>query len=210
MSREKKSCDKVSDFSQRCLTKNAECPPQYEVNPQHIKSDMVLPDSSINTAAASVAPPKPIRQPTLKRGCERPKIEIRHKEINSDDENDYSDYAMVKSLPAEQVLLVQEEMEKLKISFPPVSISNSAFNLPAYASRLLLSENKPLDPSIMSITTSLLSQNSPIILAKHIALLDFHLLKIVTPVNLGLGVQSGIELITLPQGHQLRLDILER
>jgi len=40
--------------------------------------------------------------------------------------------------------------------------------------------------------------------------LDLDLCKVIEEHDLGVGVISGLELVTLPQGSQLRQDIIER
>ena len=48
------------------------------------------------------------------------------------------------------------------------------------------------------------------ILAAHLTQVDLELLNGNSENDFGLGVTSGIELITLPHGWQLRADLIER
>lgn len=48
------------------------------------------------------------------------------------------------------------------------------------------------------------------VLAAHLTQVDLELLNGVGENDFGLGVTSGIELITLPHGAQLRADLIER
>lgn len=86
----------------------------------------------------------------------------------------------------------------------------SAFEVEAFETLLLpLSENAPLDATALrGVTLELLETPAPA-LAAHLAWWDLRLLE-GDGTDLGLGVTSGIELLTLPQGSQLRLDLLER
>jgi len=48
------------------------------------------------------------------------------------------------------------------------------------------------------------------VLAQHITYLDLHLLKVTNTQNLGAGVYSGVEAMTLPQGTHFRDAAIER
>ncbi|CAG0925225.1 unnamed protein product, partial [Notodromas monacha] len=48
------------------------------------------------------------------------------------------------------------------------------------------------------------------VFASRITAIDIDLLKIVNDSDLGLGITSGIELITIPEGKQMRNDVIER
>jgi len=79
-----------------------------------------------------------------------------------------------------------------------------------YDSQFLPPDNRPLDSSALSIMKSLVLDTPPQVLARHITLFDIHLMRIVGDCDLGFGVVSGLELITLPQGSYIRQDVIER
>jgi len=79
-----------------------------------------------------------------------------------------------------------------------------------HESQFLPPDNRPLDSSALSIMKSLVLDTSPQILARHITLFDINLLRIVGHSDIGFGLSSGLELITLPQGSYLRQDVIER
>lgn len=80
----------------------------------------------------------------------------------------------------------------------------------AHDSQFLPPDNRPLDSSAVSIMKSLVLDTSPHVLARHITLFDVNLMRIVGNHDLGFGLFSGLELITLPQGSYLRQDVIER
>ncbi|XP_059486098.1 breast cancer anti-estrogen resistance protein 3 homolog isoform X2 [Neocloeon triangulifer] len=100
----------------------------------------------------------------------------------------------------------------------PVLEPSSAFDLDSFATLLLpVKENKPLDAMAMQGVRLLLAENGSRVIANHLTKVDLeltHLAGRIVPkgeqLDLGLGVHSGIELCSLPHGHQLRLDLIER
>jgi SH2 domain-containing protein 3C len=100
----------------------------------------------------------------------------------------------------------------------PVLEPSSAFDLDSFATLLLpVKENKPLDASAMQGVKLLLLENGSRVIANHLTKVDLELThaagRVCPPgmqLDLGLGVHSGIELCSLPHGHQLRLDLIER
>jgi hypothetical protein len=89
--------------------------------------------------------------------------------------------------------------------------TGSAFDLDLHQSEYLMPMNKPLEASAIATMKMILMETDPRVLAQHIVHLDLNLLKILGhEENLGLNVHCGLELITLPQGQQLRQDALER
>jgi len=79
-----------------------------------------------------------------------------------------------------------------------------------YDSQFLPPDNKPLDSSALSIMKSLVLDTPPQVIARHITLFDINLMRIVGDCDVGFGLFSGLELITLPQGSYLRQDVIER
>uniref|UniRef100_A0A3Q3IRD4 SH2 domain containing 3Cb n=1 Tax=Monopterus albus TaxID=43700 RepID=A0A3Q3IRD4_MONAL len=97
--------------------------------------------------------------------------------------------------------------------FSPVVETVSCFKPSRYQSSLMPKENKPLEVGVLRRVKELLAELDPRAVAKHITKADCMVARIleVTPeVQRMMGVSSGMELLTLPHGQQLRLDLLER
>uniref|UniRef100_A0A8C2XAA9 SH2 domain containing 3Cb n=1 Tax=Cyclopterus lumpus TaxID=8103 RepID=A0A8C2XAA9_CYCLU len=95
----------------------------------------------------------------------------------------------------------------------PVVETVSSFKPGGYRSRLMPGENKPLEVGVLRRVKELLAEVDPRTAAKHITKADCMVARIleVTPEEQRMmGVSSGMELLTLPHGQQLRLDLLER
>uniref|UniRef100_A0A3Q3X2U9 SH2 domain containing 3Cb n=1 Tax=Mola mola TaxID=94237 RepID=A0A3Q3X2U9_MOLML len=89
----------------------------------------------------------------------------------------------------------------------------SSFKPSRYLSPLMPKENKPLEVGILRRVKELLAEVDPRTAAEHITKADLTVARIleVTPeVQSMMGVSSGMELLTLPHGQRLRLDLLER
>ncbi|XP_024908739.1 SH2 domain containing 3Cb isoform X3 [Cynoglossus semilaevis] len=89
----------------------------------------------------------------------------------------------------------------------------TSFNPTMYQSKLMPERNKPLEASILRRVKELLSEIDPKVAAQHITKADCKVARIldVSPeVEQMMGVSSGMELLTLPHGQQLRRDLLER
>ena len=86
----------------------------------------------------------------------------------------------------------------------------SVFNLDAFQTILLpITENKPLDATALKGVRTLLQDNGSRVIANHLTRADLDL--ILEPRDTGaLGASSGLELVALPFGHQMRLDLIER
>ncbi|XP_038640822.1 breast cancer anti-estrogen resistance protein 3 homolog isoform X2 [Scyliorhinus canicula] len=91
--------------------------------------------------------------------------------------------------------------------------TTSSFKLDSFSSILLPADNKPLDPSVLKRLKEIFADNDPKTTAQHILKVDCQVARI-TSVSLEqkkmMGVSSGLVLITLPHGHQLRRDLLVR
>ncbi|XP_064650331.1 breast cancer anti-estrogen resistance protein 3 homolog isoform X2 [Lineus longissimus] len=87
---------------------------------------------------------------------------------------------------------------------------DSFFNPLNLTTHLLQPDNKPLDSACIFRVKNAILHNSARTLAEHITKLDIDLLNVLGNDDLGMNVTSGLELMTLPQGRQLRQDILER
>ncbi|XP_054249524.1 SH2 domain-containing protein 3C isoform X2 [Indicator indicator] len=96
---------------------------------------------------------------------------------------------------------------------PPMMETTSSFNPTAFQSMLIPLENKPLETAVLKKVKELLAEVDVKTLAKHITKVDClvaRILGVSVEMQQLMGVSSGMELITLPHGHQLRLDLLER
>ncbi|XP_062269442.1 SH2 domain-containing protein 3C isoform X1 [Platichthys flesus] len=89
----------------------------------------------------------------------------------------------------------------------------SSFRPSRYESSLMPAENKPLEMSVLKRVKELLAEVDARTAAKHITMVDCtvaRILGVTSETQRMMGVSSGLELLTLPHGHQLRLDLLER
>ncbi|KAG9263271.1 SH2 domain-containing protein 3C-like isoform X2 [Astyanax mexicanus] len=97
-------------------------------------------------------------------------------------------------------------------SLPQVETASS-FRPGRYQSAVLPAENKPLEMGVLKRVKELLAEVDPKTAAKHITKADCmvaRILGVTKETQRMMGVGSGLELLTLPHGHQLRLDLLER
>ncbi|XP_061153928.1 breast cancer anti-estrogen resistance protein 3 isoform X1 [Syngnathus typhle] len=107
----------------------------------------------------------------------------------------------------------EQEDEKRNIFLRPVVETESAFRPTEFASRLLPAENKPLEMSVLKRAKELLLSHDHHSIAKHLLMADCQVARILyvsSEQRSQMGVASGLELITLPHGQQLRLDLMER
>ncbi|XP_053247639.1 breast cancer anti-estrogen resistance protein 3 isoform X1 [Podarcis raffonei] len=111
-------------------------------------------------------------------------------------------------------LVAQTEMGKESSVFvAPVLEMFSSFRPNDFESKLLPSENKPLETAMLKRVKELFTNNSAKRIALHMLKMDCkvaRILEVSEEMRRIMGVNSGLELITLPYGHQLRLDIIER
>ncbi|XP_037053764.1 SH2 domain-containing protein 3A isoform X5 [Peromyscus leucopus] len=88
-----------------------------------------------------------------------------------------------------------------------------SFCIPDHPSCLLGPQNRPLDPTVLGTLRSLFVAHHPGSTALHLLLVDCQavgLLGVTKSQRNAMGVASGLELLTLPHGHLLRLEVLER
>uniref|UniRef100_A0A8C2ZZJ5 BCAR3 adaptor protein, NSP family member n=1 Tax=Cyclopterus lumpus TaxID=8103 RepID=A0A8C2ZZJ5_CYCLU len=108
----------------------------------------------------------------------------------------------------------EEEDEDKRSSFQrPIEETESTFQPAEFGSRLLPPENKPLEMVVLKRAKELLLGHDHHSIARHLLMADCQVARIVgvTPEVKGqMGVSSGLELVTLPHGRQLRLDLMER
>uniref|UniRef100_H2T7Y8 SH2 domain containing 3C n=1 Tax=Takifugu rubripes TaxID=31033 RepID=H2T7Y8_TAKRU len=91
--------------------------------------------------------------------------------------------------------------------------TTSSFRPSRFESPLLPAENKPLEMSVLKRVKELLAEVDARTAAKHITMVDCtvaRILGVTSEIQRTMGVASGLELLTLPHGRQLRLDLLER
>nr|XP_028568905.1 SH2 domain-containing protein 3A isoform X1 [Podarcis muralis] len=105
-----------------------------------------------------------------------------------------------------------EAAEEPEFEWPLVE-TTSSFQPRHFKSLLLAPDNKPLEPSALKRLKDLFAQHDCRATALHILQVDCQVARIIgvsKEQRRAMGVSSGLELITLPQGHQLRKDLLER
>uniref|UniRef100_A0A8C6TGP0 SH2 domain containing 3A n=1 Tax=Neogobius melanostomus TaxID=47308 RepID=A0A8C6TGP0_9GOBI len=91
--------------------------------------------------------------------------------------------------------------------------SSSCFQLEQFQSLLLPDNNKPLDTTVLKSLKELFNRHNANTTALHMLRVDCEVARIVGVTEEQrkcMGVASGLELVTLPHGHQLRQDLLER
>lgn len=95
----------------------------------------------------------------------------------------------------------------------PLLETASSFRPNDFESKLLPPENKPLETAMLKRAKELFTSSDPKVIAQHMLSMDCkvaRILEVSDEMRKNMGVSSGLELITLPYGHQLRLDIIER
>ncbi|XP_070342956.1 breast cancer anti-estrogen resistance protein 3 isoform X4 [Equus asinus] len=112
--------------------------------------------------------------------------------------------------PAAQMDKGQEDEREFVI---PLLETASSFRPNDFESKLLPPENKPLETAMLKRAKELFTNHEPKVIAQHMLSMDCkvaRILEVSEEMRKNMGVSSGLELITLPYGHQLRLDIIER
>ncbi|XP_032923034.1 breast cancer anti-estrogen resistance protein 3 isoform X1 [Catharus ustulatus] len=115
--------------------------------------------------------------------------------------------------PADPLETSTQMAEEDSIFSAPVYETVSSFKPNDFESKLLPPENKPLETSMLRRVKELFTNNNPKMIAQHILRMDCKVARIVEvseEMRRNMGGNSGLELITLPYGHQLRLDLIER
>ncbi|XP_060755285.1 breast cancer anti-estrogen resistance protein 3 homolog isoform X2 [Neoarius graeffei] len=95
----------------------------------------------------------------------------------------------------------------------PETETTSSFRLDAFRSLLLPDNNRPLEQSVLHSLKELFAHTDANTTALHMLSVDCQVARVtgVTEEQKRMmGVNSGLELITLPHGSQLRQDLLER
>ncbi|XP_062047751.1 breast cancer anti-estrogen resistance protein 3 isoform X1 [Lepus europaeus] len=95
----------------------------------------------------------------------------------------------------------------------PLLETVSSFRPNDFESKLLPPENKPLETAMLKRAKELFASHHPRVIAQHLLHTDCkvaRILEVSEDTRRNMGVSSGLELLTLPHGRQLRLDIIER
>ncbi|KAM9792174.1 LOW QUALITY PROTEIN: SH2 domain-containing protein 3A-like [Neosynchiropus ocellatus] len=95
----------------------------------------------------------------------------------------------------------------------PLVESRSCFRLDRFESLLLPENNRPLEPGVLLALKEIFNRSDAHATALHMLSVDCQVARIVGVTEeqrRSMGVESGLELITLPQGRQLRRDLTER
>ncbi|XP_063084108.1 SH2 domain-containing protein 3C isoform X2 [Cavia porcellus] len=95
----------------------------------------------------------------------------------------------------------------------PIVEATSSFNPATFQSLLIPKENRPLDVGLLRKVKELLAEVDARTLARHVTKVDClvaRILGVTKEMQTLMGVRWGMELLTLPHGRQLRLDLLER
>ncbi|CAM4661244.1 unnamed protein product [Lepidochelys olivacea] len=95
----------------------------------------------------------------------------------------------------------------------PLLETASSFQPHSFPSLLLPPDNKPLEPGALKRLKDLFTRHDCRTMALHVLYMDClvsRITRVPREQQQAMGVSSGLELITLPHGHQLRLDLLER
>nr|XP_020027426.1 breast cancer anti-estrogen resistance protein 3 isoform X1 [Castor canadensis] len=108
---------------------------------------------------------------------------------------------------------VDEEQKDKSEFVVPLMETESSFRPNDFESKLLPPENKPLETAMLKRVKELFNSHDPKVIALHMLSADCKVARILDvseEMKRNMGVSSGLELVTLPHGHQLRLDIIER
>ncbi|XP_076585275.1 SH2 domain-containing protein 3A isoform X1 [Chaetodon auriga] len=105
-----------------------------------------------------------------------------------------------------------EEVEDWHFEKPHVELE-TCFQLDQFESLLLPENNRPLEPSVLLALKEIFNRSNANTTALHMLNVDCQVARIVGVTDEQkriMGVGSGLELVTLPHGRQLRQDLLER
>ncbi|XP_006154132.1 SH2 domain-containing protein 3C isoform X2 [Tupaia chinensis] len=95
----------------------------------------------------------------------------------------------------------------------PTVEATSSFNPATFQSLLIPKDNRPLEVGLLRKVKELLTEVDARTLARHVTKVDClvaRILGVTKEMQTLMGVRWGMELLTLPHGRQLRLDLLER
>uniref|UniRef100_A0A670ZXY3 Breast cancer anti-estrogen resistance protein 3-like n=1 Tax=Pseudonaja textilis TaxID=8673 RepID=A0A670ZXY3_PSETE len=176
----------------------------------------------------SKAPPKPLRAPSMLMSdyCELvPKVPQgprSHVERLQTEERwrgrahiTETAFGFLDSVEAPFPSPQSEETEEEPGFERPLLETVSSFQLQHFNSLLLTPNNKPLDPGTLQHLKDIFATHDCHTTALHVLKMDcqvraLRIIGVSKEQQRAMGVSSGLELITLPQGHQFRKDLLER
>uniref|UniRef100_A0A8C5LCQ5 Breast cancer anti-estrogen resistance 3 n=2 Tax=Jaculus jaculus TaxID=51337 RepID=A0A8C5LCQ5_JACJA len=119
-----------------------------------------------------------------------------------------------KPTPWEPMASQMEEGQEDRGKFVlPLMDTVSSFRPNDFDSKLLLPQNKPLETAMLKRAKELFVNNDARVIAQHMLSVDCKVARILgvsQETKRNMGVSSGLELVTLPHGRQLRLDLIER
>ncbi|XP_015907786.2 breast cancer anti-estrogen resistance protein 3 homolog [Parasteatoda tepidariorum] len=191
-------------------------------------SDSVI---SVPMNSSDKPPPKPSRVPS-KRCSQRPVIIKRERKLSQIDPIDTENSILIPS-PSVAHLSYERQQSETRFSFldrpsvsscgstPDVDSPQKEFTIPSmqplssfdpqtFRSHLIKAENAPLEGTVLSKIRNVLMSCSSKILACHLTKIDLEVIQNFEEIDLGLGVNSGLELFLLPQGERLIKDLNER
>nr|XP_012430639.4 breast cancer anti-estrogen resistance protein 3 isoform X2 [Taeniopygia guttata]XP_030135041.3 breast cancer anti-estrogen resistance protein 3 isoform X2 [Taeniopygia guttata]XP_030135042.3 breast cancer anti-estrogen resistance protein 3 isoform X2 [Taeniopygia guttata] len=181
---------------------------------------MKLPDSPLASLSSEghYCELNPARHPTAAKQCLCQKnsyVEHLTQKERATFRNSETSYLIIDDDPTMHPAdpLEAQMAEEDSIFSTPVYETVSSFKPNDFESKLLPPENKPLETSMLRRVKELFTNNNPKIIAQHILRMDCKVARIVEvseEMRRNMGGNSGLELITLPYGHQLRLDLIER
>ncbi|KAK7934028.1 hypothetical protein WMY93_004924 [Mugilogobius chulae] len=133
-----------------------------------------------------------------------------HSDQNPDQDQDSSGYTeLVPQSFVDRLCVEEDPMLKAQNATSCWAEVTSCFRPLSYRSALLTSaENRPLEPSVLRRVKQILARVQPQTAALHMTQADCQVGGILEQRMM--GVSSGVELLTLPHGRRLRLDLLER
>uniref|UniRef100_A0A3Q2QDZ4 SH2 domain-containing protein 3C-like n=1 Tax=Fundulus heteroclitus TaxID=8078 RepID=A0A3Q2QDZ4_FUNHE len=192
-------------------------PASQSRSPCCIRAASVTPSTSLSNSS-DVPRSCPSSSSTLLRQClnrPNPSLQQDSASLNKDGCTEPYPQSYVERLQAEEgsSSAVTSGLVDENVHFSPVVETVSCFKPSMYHSPLMPQDNKPLEVGILRRVKELMAEVDPRMAAKHITKTDCMVARIleVTPeMRRKMGVSSGMELLTLPHGQQLRLDLLER
>ncbi|XP_022100995.1 SH2 domain-containing protein 3C-like isoform X2 [Acanthaster planci] len=145
----------------------------------------------------------PIPPPQEEENGNELESELKEKKRHSDTRNSVldTDYSKVAEIDKN----MDKKPGKLVTPLPQLN-EPSCIHLADFSTPLMGSENKPLEGAILADVKQRLLDTDAVNLAKHITKIDFEMCRITETSSR----QPGLEVITLPQGVQIRQDLLER
>ncbi|RWS31108.1 Breast cancer anti-estrogen resistance protein 3-like protein [Leptotrombidium deliense] len=159
-------------------------------------------------------PPKPHRDSRIRFFPSLSKTEPIYINCN-DTTEDSTDSAFVsdssRKNSGEKKCSRENSLHNIPVHAVPLLHPSSCINPQNYFTFLLTKDNKPLEVAAVNKMRKVLLETGARILANHITKCDLDFIKhLDKQSDFGLGVKSGLELLTLPQGSAYREDVLDR